>query len=192
MSYQSDLRMMFGVFERPLIPWVRQFFRDARVAYDIGNAEGYYTLAFLRLCADGGRVIAFEANPAANRAFRVTMERNGIADRVDLIEAFVGDGSDATTISVDATMRERALPLPDVVKIDVEGAEVQVLRGMEETLRNGRPRIVLEVHSEELERQCAQMLQGWGYGTEVVDFKPVEKIFREYRPLPHNRWLVAQ
>src|SRR5665213_1411312 len=113
MSYQSDLRMMFGVFERPLIPWVRRFFANSLVAYDIGNAEGYYTFAFLQLNGPGSRVIAFEADPEINREFRVTMERNGIADRVQLIEAFVGDGLDAKTISIDATLRDWDLPTPD-------------------------------------------------------------------------------
>jgi precorrin-6B methylase 2 len=192
LSYQSDLRMMWGMFERPLIPWVRKFFQDAHVAYDIGNAEGYYTLAFLRLCAPGGRVIAFEANPVANREFRVTMERNTIAARVQLIEAFVGDGSDGKTISVDATKSDRGLPPPDVVKIDVEGAEVRVLRGMEKTLRGGHPPVILEVHSKELEQQSLEMLQGWDYHTEVVDFTLMEKVYSEYRPLPHNRWIVAR
>lgn len=191
MSYQSDLRMMCGVFERPLIPWVRRLFRNGLVAYDIGNAEGYYTLAFLRLSAPGNRVIAFEANPLANREFRVTMEKNEITDRVQLIEAFVGDGLDGKTLSIDAAIRDRDLPMPNVVKIDVEGAEVQVLKGMQQMISKAHPRIILEVHSEQLEQESAEMLRSWGYRVEVVDFKLVEKLFKEYRPIPHNRWIVA-
>lgn len=42
---------------------------------------------------------------------------------------------------------------PDTIKIDVEGHEVKVLRGLQETIKNNRPTIFLEVHTEVLQKQ---------------------------------------
>ncbi|HEV7992510.1 MAG TPA: FkbM family methyltransferase [Gemmatimonadaceae bacterium] len=48
--------------------------------------------------------------------------------------------------SLDSLLAASALPQPDLVKIDVEGLEMDVLRGMTETLRKRRPDLFIEVH----------------------------------------------
>lgn len=52
---------------------------------------------------------------------------------------------------------------PDLLKLDVEGAEALVLRGGAEVLRRHRPRLVVELHGAEVARQAAELLLDLGY-----------------------------
>jgi len=56
----------------------------------------------------------------------------------------------ATVVGLDDDIREQRLPLPDLLKVDVEGMELSVLRGAEETLTQHRPAIFLELHGAEV------------------------------------------
>jgi FkbM family methyltransferase len=72
-------------------------------------------------------------------------------------------------VKLDDDIHRHSLPTPDFVKIDVEGLEKAVLRGMEETIRNHRPAIYIEVHGatfQEKEQTAAGLvsfLLGQGY-----------------------------
>ena len=56
----------------------------------------------------------------------------------------------------------------DVVKIDVEGAEMAVLQGAQSALRDSHPIIFLSTHSADLHRECLDFLRGFGY-----EFAPI-------------------
>ena len=63
---------------------------------------------------------------------------------------------------IDALIDEGRLPAPDLVKIDVEGAEVAVLKGFGRFL--GAPAAyIMETHSESLHAECMNLLQAQGY-----------------------------
>lgn len=56
----------------------------------------------------------------------------------------------------------------DLMKIDVEGHEVECLKGAEETLDN-TSKIVIEYHSQSLKNKVVSMLTERGFGIEDVD-----------------------
>jgi FkbM family methyltransferase len=60
-------------------------------------------------------------------------------------------------------------PPPDAIKCDVEGAEVEALRGAENLIRTRRPWILCEMHSETSARVTSEYLTGFGYTLEPVD-----------------------
>lgn len=65
--------------------------------------------------------------------------------------------------TVDALLRDRGAPAPDAIKIDVEGAELLVLRGAADTLRSVRPTLVVEAHSARLLFEVQQYLVSHQY-----------------------------
>jgi len=149
------------------------------VIYDIGANVGVYALA---LAADspGRRLVAVEPTPRTCTHLRANVDCNDLGDRIEIIEAGVGDaeGTQQFFVSTYAELsgfdRESAtrweaeiaatvdVPVrrvdtiaadhepPDAIKIDVEGASPAVLRGARETLATHKPTLFIEIHEEGL------------------------------------------
>ncbi len=66
---------------------------------------------------------------------------------------------------------------PDVLKIDVEGSEMLVLRGARNTIEDKKPIIILAVHSDDLEEQCRRFLEPLGYTFQNLEQKTGDKEF---------------
>jgi FkbM family methyltransferase len=62
-----------------------------------------------------------------------------------------------------------AIPSPNLIKIDVEGAEAMVLSGAQCLLTENRPLLFIEVHSHDLGRECAELLTGCGYSITTLE-----------------------
>lgn len=153
-------------FQRALAAHVR----PGSVVYDLGANVGFYTVICARLVGAEGRVVAVEPFPASADIIRHNARINGF-DTVDVVEAAIAGapgrgwlqtqnhdavtfrlssdrdaaGLDVALTSVDALVGD-GFPLPNVIKVDVEGAEVAALRGMAQTLAEARPVVLVEVH----------------------------------------------
>jgi hypothetical protein len=108
-----------------------------------GAYLGYHALIAARRLGPRGRVMAFERNPAAYRALRGNVRRNGYTDRVKALPLGIAgwDSPDARTLSLDSTIGGHSI---DVIKLTSAGREVEALRGMRRTLELS-PRAVLFV-----------------------------------------------
>jgi FkbM family methyltransferase len=144
------------------------------VILDIGAHVGAYALLFGQWVGDGGRVYAFEPDPLALQGLRTHIALNGLASRVTAVEFAVTDrsgrgrlavfdspgisrlcgtssesceGVDAVVTSIDDFCTGRNI-VPDVIKLDVEGAEVDALRGARRTIARARPglQLFVEMH----------------------------------------------
>ena len=162
--------------ERPVIEDVVPRLQEDDVFYDIGANVGTYTcFAASKLGPDGA--FAYEPEPANANRLRENLKLNGLDAEVIEVALSDTDGrtvelalsggeagegehaiatsTDGETIKVetargDTIIERRDLPKPTVVKVDVEGAELSVLRGLEGTLsENGRLAYV-EVHPEKI------------------------------------------
>jgi len=145
------------------------------VVWDVGACVGTYA-CFASTAAPDGHVVAFEPEPLNRRRLTSNLQRNAPASRWTVSEAaltrssrsaalqsaFVEAGgghhylADDGTTPVEArrgdSLVERGVaPSPDVVKIDVQGAEHLVLRGMEPLLADVTT-VYVEVHREKTAR----------------------------------------
>ena len=144
------------------------------VVYDIGANTGLYSLFAAKVCHQG-TVVAFEPYPPNVRVLRQDIDRNSL-DNVTIVESALSDsvgeiefsqpkeddigyGSSSInvkedgealtlpTTTVDTLIADGEIPPPNVVKIDVEGAEPLVIDGMKEALANPSCRVLYcEVH----------------------------------------------
>jgi hypothetical protein len=189
---RQNLRPELGIYELAIARHFKRLARGSLVGYDVGSAQGYYTLA---MCKQGVQeVYAFE--PDEDRAVQLTetLRRNQVAQRVTVLPQFLGARSDGRTATVDDLVASGRIPLPDIVKMDIEGAELDALIGMKRTVTSRRPGFVLEVHSERLEHDCTEFFRQAGYRqVSVVDQGPLmRRLLPEERPLDLNRWVVAR
>lgn len=78
------------------------------------------------------------------------------------------------TISLDEFIKQ-GNPLPDLIKMDIEGAEFDVLSGAKEILKTKKPVIFLATHSDEVKKNCLELLKGMNYQIEIIGNGTLEK-----------------
>lgn len=182
----------YGLIEPEQTSAICKLLKSGGVFYDIGANVGYYTVLGSRLVADTGRVISVEPSLRnvcllnrhliLNRLINVQIISAACADQVGMRTFVTGNNyavghlefeqtaersympntSIVPTVSIDAICQITET-YPNVVKIDVEGAELEVLRGAIQTLSSARPVILLSTHSELLKARCKEMLTGYAY-----------------------------
>jgi FkbM family methyltransferase len=145
--------------------------RPDTVAYDVGAHAGFFTLLMSRLAGAGGRVLAFEPQPANAARLVANVDINGCRN-VEVHAVALGDrnatlqfASGASSLqgmlaedvgaaanqavpvtTVDSLVSDGAKP-PGLMKIDVEGAEGRVIAGAHATITAHRPLMLIEIHS---------------------------------------------
>ena len=144
---------------------------------DVGANVGIYTLFAARTVGPSGRVIAIEPVPRLAALLRETVAMNGLSDVVAVHEAAAGEASGERTLHIAFPYGHSSLyPLPTArqqvrvcgialddllrpdrrphcIKIDVEGAELDVLRGLKATLaQHDDIAVVMELGPSHLER----------------------------------------
>jgi len=177
---------------------------------DIGANVGFYSLVAAKVVGSRGKVYAFEPAPKTrallennlrlNRAKNVTAIPVALSEGAGEGELFLDaknnsgaaslrrspNGGNAISVTLDTYdhfAAANALPKPALIKIDVEGAEVRVLKGMVDLLsRPGRPPVILEVSEWSLEAmgsskdELFKLMISHGYKAKLVS-RPVISIF---------------
>ncbi|HEX4348460.1 MAG TPA: FkbM family methyltransferase [Vicinamibacterales bacterium] len=185
-----------GSFETNECAAFASVLRPGMTVLDIGANVGFYSLLASRLIGPGGRVIAFEPSAREGRrlalhlringARNVTTEPFALGERNEEATFYVveerdsgcnsfrpGDlGLPTTPVTVSVKRLDDCLPRGtriDVVKIDVEGAELSALRGGEQMFRRDRPPVMCEIEEIRIApwgyrgRDIVDLLAGWGY-----------------------------
>jgi FkbM family methyltransferase len=133
------------------------------VFWDVGAANGLYTcLIYITL---GENVISFEPHPIRRGELKRNLQRNEISAtiRTEALsdiegEAEIGYSIDpdrktgtfrATLVRGDRLIKQEYVEPPTIIKIDVEGAELDVLRGLDKHIKTKSCRLIyIELHNE--------------------------------------------
>jgi FkbM family methyltransferase len=188
-------RFALGTYE-PEVCEVIQSRRPGETMLDIGANVGYFTLLMARYAGRQGKVIAFEPIPAVhallsenlrlNNCTQVRAECMALADveasgtmrsepepdsPVPFTARLADDGDCEVTVgTVDGYVEAAGLKRLDFVKIDVEGAEDRVIRGMTRTLRTFSPDILVEIHRDDgTPSETLERLREMGYELSRLD-----------------------
>lgn len=159
----STFLLLDGYWEMWTTEAMLRFIRPGMTAVDIGANLGYFTMLMADLVGPTGRVVAFEPNPRMAERARRSAHVNGFAPFTQIHEVALSDEPGDTVMFVpptepknahfsqpsgrDGEIRVRvqradafdALRDADFIKIDTEGAEDAVWRGMAGLLRRNRP-----------------------------------------------------
>ena len=189
LNRRHALQIEFGLYESELQPVYSRHINSDSIVYDVGAASGDTTLMFAKL-ASRGVVYAFEPNKESVENLRKNMQLNpGIERRVNIFESFVGNNGDC--VSLDHLVELGQIQMPTFVKIDVDGFEIEVLESATNILKNQGIVVLVETHSIKLEEESLLLLESLGYTTTIIPNARWRKFYPEYRPIEHNRWLVA-
>lgn len=139
------------------------------VVYDVGANAGFYALLSAKAVGTNGQVFAFEPTPLLATRLRQNADANGF-DQIKIVEkavcdvdgrvgfGIVGDLSvnnslasseSAESLEVEATTLDTFSsnhPAPSLILMDIEGAEVEALKGGLKTISESLPIMMIEVH----------------------------------------------
>ncbi len=205
--------LLTGEWEPEETAVLRELLSPGSVFYDIGANVGYFTLLAAQIVGPTGHVYAFEPNEvilpqlrnnvAINALDNVTVLPVALADEegtatfhavggansgTSSLRAEVGGTSfDVDLVRLDELVRTRGLRPPDVIKMDIEGAECRALAGMGETLRSAGDLSLLVEVSDRFLRQAS------GSEAELIDllqragFDLISQVSRHVKTEPDGR-----
>jgi FkbM family methyltransferase len=181
-----------GIYERKTQLAIDRLVQPGAICYDSGASIGYFSLLMARKASC---VYAFEPAPHAAAEIRKHAAANGFQN-ITVVESPVSDSerevrfsltdvaygsrimeSDTkwptlTLITITLDVFAKTHPSPDFLKIDVEGEEARVLSGAKSILRDKKPVICCELHSEMLAKEVENILTENGYRLTTLDGEP--------------------
>jgi FkbM family methyltransferase len=211
-----------GCYAAQEVAVLRGVLQPGMTFVDVGADWGLMTLVASHLVGSPGRILALEPDPRAFKKLTRNLERNRLSqvrafeiaaadNDAELILAGYDEEDEKWPTSrlvdhrsaeqnlfhvrsrqLDPLLDEAGIEAVDLIKIDVEGAEDLVLRGMEPGLTRRRyHRILLELHPLQLaerfrtERDATDLLAAKGYGGYSLDFSASAARRAYYRPWSH-------
>jgi FkbM family methyltransferase len=198
-SWNDYPAAILGYTEKALMQWFGCNARIGETWLDIGSHYGYTAMAMARLVGTTGRVFAFEPMLTTAGCISRSIAINGLA-QVTIVPMGLGSASELEIRRIstvrgmaDSTLNhgrdEAAIFVAsfdwlwpkicggdshiDGVKIDVQGMEIEVVRGMVGVLRIWRPKLALEVHAGVDREALLGLLEDCGYARDGTPIEPV-------------------
>jgi FkbM family methyltransferase len=190
----EDKGIWTGTEEVAFTQAIRSAIREGDVCIDAGAWHGLF--AGVMALAGARKVYMFEPLPGNCTRLRKMMKLNPNLS-LELIQAALSDKSDSSlfqvgtsdrgtlagspiaaggreeiriqTAALDDCLSSGKIVAPDVIKMDIEGAELLALQGARRLLTRFRPKLFMEIHSRDLASRCEAFLTGLSYKVTVLE-----------------------
>jgi FkbM family methyltransferase len=149
------------------------------VVYDIGANVGFYSLLASVIVGETGHVYPFEPLPENLRELKRHLELNHVKNCTvvdaavsssegeaifdssgDRCRGHVGENGSLSVrrLNLDGLVSRKEIRFPNLMKIEIEGAELECLRGASSVIQESRPIIFLAPHGSEIHSACTELL----------------------------------
>jgi len=167
------------------------------IVFDLGGHVGIYALLASELVGSNGKVFVFEPMPRnlfylkehlrLNHASNVVVIEAAVSNKRGVVSfdegssSFTGhivatDGKlKVKTVVLDELISTGEIPIPDYLKIDIEGAEALALSGAKSMLVKFHPTIFLATHGSSVHQECCRLLQSLDYELQPIDGMNLEQ-----------------
>jgi FkbM family methyltransferase len=170
----------YGVYKRYFeagpIDRLNEFVPKGSLVIDVGANVGFFSIRFARWVGDDGKVIAIEPENDNYDSLVSMLKREGLSSRVDALKAVAaaergmalleinplhpadhklsrdGTGLPVAAVTLDDLVPDKTASRPALIKIDVQGAEMLVLKGAADILKVAGPALFIELHEEGLSK----------------------------------------
>lgn len=189
---------LYGTWEPNVVQAVTSAIKPGMSIIDVGAHVGYYSLLFAKCTGPSGQVVSFEPSEANFALLKKNVELNHLSN-VQLFHEAVYSKTCDITINVPEDLHNsgnasicqmdcskplqvKAITLdsfcassnfhPDFLKMDVEGAEYDVLVGAQRVIAEFRPKMLIELHHFDRNRDghpVPRLLAQWGYDIDWID-----------------------
>lgn len=191
MNPRSSLRKVMGLYEHELNPWLSRALPRVSRVLDVGANDGYFTFgcaaAFRRLGVVA-EILAFEGQErhVQELSYSAAKQPRGQV-RFQVVHALVGrEVAEGMTCLDACTANDRHHTL---IKIDVEGAEVDVIQGASQWMDRSNL-FVIEVHKAEYLDLLRNHFRAFGHPLIQVNQRPLPILGSDTREAT-NWWLVS-
>jgi hypothetical protein len=195
MKPRNSLRKVLGLYEHELNGWLKTVLPRVTRVLDVGANDGYFTFgcaaAFRRL-GKTAEIVAFEPQRQHIDELQESLGQQAGTTKIRVVQAMVSDAEKPGVTTLDSVKWERgneSARSDTLIKIDVEGAELEVLRGAHSWM-NASNYFVIEVHQEPYLEQISRVFAQHQLRLIRIDQRPLPLLGREMRA-KENWWLVS-
>ena len=201
-SFEGNVLFSIGIAELFVQKVMVRFVRPGMTAYDIGAANGFFSILLSQLVSQEGKVISIEPAPKNLEYIEHNAKLNSM-NNVHIVGAAISSfcGTAKFTLSsdpswgvlasigpnipskigeivvqvktLDSLLLTDHLPIPGFIKVDIEGAEVDMFAGASYMFESVRPTFVIEVHGTDAFVAVSQELKKRNYASVVANRLPL-------------------
>lgn len=193
LELRTQMQFFLGLWENETHRYLARFTRDIATAVDAGAGIGEHTLFFLKKTT-ASQVVAFE--PAVDLCSEIKRAAllNGYdvdapSSRLKIYNSRLGLSHTQTGLTLDDFLD--IIKPPCFVKIDVDGAELDILLGAKKLTKMAGLRFLVETHSTQLEIECMKYFTSTNYTTILIKNAFWRLLIPEERGKSLNRWFFA-